>query len=334
LKEAAMPVQQLLQRAFCLAVLICALALNAPVRVAAQAERGGDALEKTIRGLIEESGAEMVAVAFRDLQTGREILINPGVSFHAASTMKVPVMLEVFRQARAGRLSLDERLPIRNEFRSIADGSAFSASAGDDSEQTLYRKIGGAETVRELLRLMITESSNLATNILIERVTPARVMELMRRLGARDIRVLRGVEDGKAFERGLNNTTTARDLLVLLRSIAEGRAVSRRDSGEMARILLDQKFNEGIPAGLPSNVKVAHKTGSITKIEHDAGIVYVPGRKPYVLVVLVRGIADEGRSHRLIADISRAVYEDIRRQRRKLTSEVNKNFKPTLTFAS
>lgn len=295
---------------FCLAALGCALVV--PARVAAQSGRGAEALEAKIRELVAASGAETVAVAFRDLQTGRELLINPSVSFHAASTMKVPVMLEVYREAREGKLSLDERLPVRNEFKSIADGSAFSVSAADDSEQTLYRKIGSTETVRELLRLMITESSNLATDIIIERVTPERVMELMRRMGARDIKVLRGVEDGKAFERGLNNTTTARDLLILLRAIAEGRAVSRGASKEMNGILLAQKFNEGIPAGLPAGARVAHKTGSITKIEHDAGIVYLPGRRrPYVLVVLVRGIAEEARAHKLIADISRAVYEDV-----------------------
>ena len=294
---------------FCMAASVGALIV--PARVAAQSRRGAEELESKIRALVNASGAETVAVAFRDLQTGRELLINPGESFHAASTMKVPVMLEVYRQAREGKLSLEERLPVKNEFKSIADGSTFSVSPDDDSEQTLYKKVGGTETVRALVRLMIKESSNLATDIIIERVSPARVMDLMRRMGARDIKVLRGVEDGKAFERGLNNTTTARDLLVLLRAIAEGRAVSRAASREMTDILLEQKFNEGIPAGLPAGVRVAHKTGSITKIEHDAGVVFLPGRKPYVLVVLVRGIADEKRAHRLIADISRAVYEDV-----------------------
>jgi beta-lactamase class A len=300
---------------FRLAALACVLALCAQASAAGQSKRSAAELEAKVHALVAASGAETVAVAFQDLQTGRELLINPGVSFHAASTMKVPVMLEVYHEAREGRLSLDERLPVRNEFKSIADGSTFSISAADDSEQTLYQKVGSTETVRELLRLMITESSNLATDIIIERVTAARVMELMRRMGARDIRVLRGVEDGKAFERGLNNTTTARDLLVLLRAIAEGRAVSRRASKEMTDILLAQKFNEGIPAGLPAGTPVAHKTGSITKIEHDAGIVYPPGRKPYVLVVLVRGVAEEARAHRLIADISRAVYEDVSKTR-------------------
>ena len=290
------------------AALACVLSLCATA--AAQPKKGSE-LEAKVRALVAESGAETVAVAFRDLETGRELMLNPGVSFHAASTMKVPVMLELYREAEAGELSLDARLPVRNEFKSIADGSAFSVSPEDDSEQTLYRKVGGTETVRELLRLMITESSNLATDILVERVTPERVMRLMRRMGARDIRVLRGVEDGKAFERGMNNTTTARDLLVLLRAVAEGRAVSRAASREMAEVLAAQKFNEGIPAGLPAGTRVAHKTGSITKHEHDAGIVYLPGRKPYVLVVLVRGIGEPARAHRLIADISRAAYDSL-----------------------
>jgi beta-lactamase class A len=225
--------------------------------------------------------------------------------------MKLPVMFEVYREAREGILSLDESVAVKNEFKSIADGSAFAVSPEDDSEQTLYKKVGGSETVRELVRLMITESSNLATNILVERVTPARVMALLRDVGARDMKVLRGVEDGKAFERGMNNTTTARDLSILFRALAEGRAVSREASREMVEVLAAQKLNEGIPAGLPAGLRVAHKTGSITKIEHDAGLVYPPNHKPYVLVVLVRGIADEKRAHKLIADISRAVYEDV-----------------------
>jgi beta-lactamase class A len=295
-------------RLFRLTALVCLLALAA--QAAAQSRPPGE-LEAQVRELIAASGAETVGVAFHDLESGSRLFINERVSFHAASTMKVPVMLEVYRQARAGRLSLDARLPVKNEFKSIADGSAFSVAPEDDSEQTLYKKVGGTETVRELVRLMVTESSNLATNILIERVGAARVRALCRRLGARDMRVLRGVEDGKAYERGMNNTTTARDLALLLRAVAEGRAVSRQASREVADVLAAQKFNEGIPAGLPAGMRVAHKTGSITKIEHDAGVVYPPGRRPYVLVVLVRGISEPARAHRLIADISRAVYASL-----------------------
>ena len=266
-------------------------------------------LAEKINQLVRESGAETVGVAYADLATGKEVLINPDVHFHAASTMKVPVMMEIFRQAAAGKISLDQRIPVKNDFASIVDGSHYSLTPDSDSDQSLYTKIGQSETIRDLIRLMITVSSNLATNILIERVNAERVMELMHSIGANDIRVLRGVEDGKAFQKGLNNTTTARDLMIILRRIAERRAVSAKASDEMVKVMLAQKFNEGIPAGLPPNVKVSHKTGSITKINHDAAIVYPSGRKPYVLVVLTRGIEDEKRAHSLIADISRVVYE-------------------------
>ena len=268
----------------------------------------GKTLPEKIDELVRASGAETVAVAYYDLATGKELSINPDVSFHAASTMKVPVMMEIFRQAAAGKLSIDQRIWVKNDFTSIVDGSHYSLTPDSDSDQSLYTKAGQTVTIRELMRLMITVSSNLATNLLIERVTPERVMDLMHTIGAEHIRVLRGVEDGKAFQQGLNNTTTARDLMIILRRIAERRAVSAKASADMIKIMLDQKFNEGIPAGLPQKARVSHKTGSITRINHDAAIVYPPGRKPYVLVVLTRGIEDEKLAHQLIADISRMIY--------------------------
>ncbi|HEX6623265.1 MAG TPA: serine hydrolase, partial [Pyrinomonadaceae bacterium] len=254
-------------------LLACALALLfIPAARAQEVSRDG-ALRKKVEEVIGASGAETVGVAFYDLETKRELLINPDATFHAASTMKVPVMMEVFRQAHTGQLSLDASLDIRNQFKSIADGSFFSVSPEDDSEKTLYQKTGQAVAVRELVELMINASSNLATNVLIQRVTPARIMVFMRKSGARNIQVLRGVEDGKAYERHMNNTTTAHDLSILLRRIAEGRAVSKDASREMIEIMSRQRFNEGIPAGLPPSARVAHKTGSITKINHDAAIV-------------------------------------------------------------
>lgn len=292
-----------------IAALSIALLTAVPFSPRPAADASPNDLEKKIAELVRSSGAETVAVACYDLATGAELLINPDVSFHAASTMKVPVMMEVFRQAAAGKLSLDQRIPIKNDFLSIVDGSHYSLTPDSDSEQSLYNRVGQTEKVRELVRLMITVSSNLAANLLIERVNAERVMDLMRVHGANNIRVLRGVEDGKAFQKGLNNTTTARDLMIILRAIAERRAISAKASDEMIKIMLDQKFNEGIPAGLPQGARVSHKTGSITRVNHDAAIVYTAASKPYVLVVLTRGIEDEKRSHKLIADISRVVYE-------------------------
>jgi beta-lactamase class A len=156
---------------------------------------------------------------------------------------------------------------------------------------------------------MITRSSNLATNTLIELVGGTSVTQRMRELGAARIQVRRGVEDAKAFDHGLNNTTTARDLAIILRAIEEGRAGTADATRQMREILLAQEFNEKIPAGVPTGVRVAHKTGEITSHSHDAAIVYPPNTRPYVLVVLTRGIPDGARASRLIADISRLVYE-------------------------
>jgi beta-lactamase class A len=277
---------------------------------------GIDALAGTVEALIRDSGAEDVAVAAHDLETGEELLIHSDATFHAASTMKVPVMMEVFRQAEEKRLSLDDRIAVKKEFASIVDGKPFLLQVEDDSETSLYRRLGERLTIRELLRLMITESSNVATNILVERVTAARTTELMGRLGAESVRVLRGVEDNSAYRRGQNNTLTARGLMKILRLLAERKVVSAGASEEMIAILRGQKFAEGIPAGLPAGVTVAHKTGSFGQVYHDAAIVEPPRGKPFVLVVLTRGIKEPARAHKLVAEISRTVYQHAEAARR------------------
>ena len=258
-----------------------------------------------VRRIASESGAE-VAVAFRMLDGSGEMFIEPDKPFHAASTMKIPVMIELFRQVAAGQVSLEDQLTIRNEFRSIVDGSTYALSVDDDSDREVYAAVGRTMTLRQLCELMITVSSNFATNLLIEKLGVEKIRAAVTRLGADGMQVLRGVEDDKAFQKGLNNSTTARGLLILLERIANGKAVDPASDAKMVEILKRQKFNEGIPAGVPRGIAVAHKTGNITRINHDAAIVYTP--RPYVLVVLVRGIEDEKKSAALIAEISRALY--------------------------
>jgi beta-lactamase class A len=267
---------------------------------------GSPALQTAITQMIAASGAE-VAVAFRTLDGRIELLIDVDRAFHAASTMKVPIMIELFRQAGAGTVSLDEALPIRNEFRSIVDGSPYSLSASEDSDAEVHAAIGRTMTARRLCEAMITSSSNLAANLLLHRLGVENVRRTVSGLGADGMQVLRGVEDSKAFEKGLNNTTTARGLLVLLEKLARGEAVDPARDREMIEILKRQTFRDAIPAGMPPGTPVAHKTGTITRIHHDAAIVFGP--RPYVLVVLVRGVDDRKESAALIADISRTVYQ-------------------------
>lgn len=282
-----------------------ALILLSLLAVPAQAPSSGT-LDQQVRTLIEKSGAQ-VAVAYRTLDGESQLLIDVDKPFHAASTMKVPVMIELFRQAEAGVLKLEDPLPIRNEFRSIVDGTPYKLSEGDDSDREVYASLGKTMTLRELNEAMITVSSNFATNLLIEKLDVEKVKATVKTLGADGMKVLRGVEDSKAFEKGLNNETTARGLLVLFEKLGKGQAVSARADREMIEVLKRQKFRDAIPAGLPESTPVAHKTGNITRIQHDGGIVYGP--RPYVLVVLVRGIQDPKVSKALIADISRTVWE-------------------------
>jgi beta-lactamase class A len=214
-------------------------------------------------------------------------------------------MIELFRQADKKHLRLDDTLVVANQFKSIVDGSPYALADGSDSDDDMYKAIGQPMTLGDLCEHMITKSSNLAANILIERLGPKNIQSTANHLGGSSMHVLRGVEDQKAFDQGLNNTTDATALLNLLTKIGRGDAVSRAASAGMVEILKRQTFNDGIPSGLPAGTAVAHKTGTITGIHHDAAIVFAP--RPYVLVVLVRGIRDQKISAQLMGDIARVV---------------------------
>lgn len=259
--------------------------------------------------ILEAHPGQSIAVAYRDLGDGTTLLRNERETFHAASTMKVPVMLGVFEAVSRGALQLDRPVLVENEFTSIVDRSRYALDPGEDSDPALYDKLGQELPLEELVRRMIVRSSNLATNLVIEFVGAPRVMELMRELGADDIRVLRGVEDDKAWEAGLNNTTTAHDLMLIFEALADRRVVSAQASEAMIDILLAQEFNDGIPAGLPAGSRVAHKTGSISRIAHDAGLVILPDGSRSVLVVLTRGFDDHAEAEKVIAAIAAAIYQ-------------------------
>ncbi len=265
-------------------------------------------LEDSLRARIAETPGAAVGLVYVDPSRGDTLAINADSSFHAASTMKVPVLIELFRRHDAGLLNVDSSMVLRNEFRSVFDGSSYSLPNTSDSDSSLYANVGSPVPLRELARLMIVRSSNLATNALMDTLGADRIQATTDSLGASGMRVLRGVEDLKAFEAGMSNSTTARALATLFLALHEGRAASPAATDAMMDILLAQELNEQIPAGLPPGTRVAHKTGSITAIMHDAGIVMPEGRDPYVLVVLTGGIQDPATSKRLAADLTRLVH--------------------------
>ena len=221
-------------------------------------------LYRNVLKIKNEHELENLGISFWDAQTTIQWSYNADHYFHAASTMKLAVLLGVFREIDRG----------------------------------------------ELAYWMITKSSNLATNLLVDVIGIDTIQFALDELDIDGVRVLRGVEDQAAFAAGLNNEVTANGLLKMLRVIADGKAFSEEACKEMMDIMLDQQYRSGIPAGLPKAARVAHKTGNISTVHHDAGIVFLEDRKPYVLVILTQFGADKGRGT-AVADVSRDIYNTL-----------------------
>ena len=267
-------------------------------------------LYRNVLKIRQEHGLENLGISFYDAESTIQWAYNADYYFHAASTMKLAVLLGVFRQIDRGEVSLEAPVHVRNRFTSIVNQEPFMLDLGRDADPDVYGHRGKTLTVRELAYWMITKSSNLATNLLVDVIGIATIQQALDELEIDGIKILRGVEDQSAFNAGLNNEVTANGLLKLLRLIADGRAYSQTACDEMMKIMLDQQYRSGIPAGLPKAARVAHKTGNISTVHHDAGIVYLEGRKPYVLVILTQFAAEQGRG-RAVADVSRDIYNTI-----------------------
>jgi beta-lactamase class A len=266
-------------------------------------------LRDTILSIGEEARASAVAVAVYDFEHHTTWSINPARWFHAASTIKVPVLLGVYEAIEQGRFEPHSRVHVRNRFISVVDGRPYRVPRGSDANAEVQAAIGRMLTVHELAEHMIVTSSNLATNLLLDLVGIEAARASLAHLHVSGIDLRRGVEDEAAWEAGINNRVTAAGLCETLRLIEEGKAISAEASKAMLDILHQQRFRSGIPAGLPEDARVAHKTGEISTVAHDAGIVYLDGRDAYVVVILTEWAPDVNGRQETIARISRAVYE-------------------------
>lgn len=264
-----------------------------------------------------EAGLEQLAVSWYDYESHTSWNLAGDDWFHAASTIKVAVMVAVFAAMEEGRFSLDAPVHVRNRFLGVADRRAYRISAERDANAELHTAVGKTRTVEELVGPMITTSSNLATNLLVDLVGIAEARRDLTALGLTGIELTRGVEDEVAHEAGINNQVTANGLVGLFRTLHEGRAASPGSCAKMLSILEAQQFRSGIPAGLPPRVrgsaKVAHKTGEISTIAHDAGLVRLGNRAPYALAILTRWEPGKGVSirHQTIARISQAIFDEL-----------------------
>ena len=271
-----------------------------------------DALKLRIETIAEKSNARAIAVALHDSETGLDLRYDADRWFHGASTIKVAILLAVYGEIARGRLAPQSRLHVRNRFLSAYDGSPFRVLADRDSDSEVHAAIGKTMRVSELALHMIATSSNLATNLLLDLIGLEAVHRTIDHFGLSGLDVCRGVEDEKAFEHGIINRVTANGLVALLGLIADERAYSPELSRQMLDILHQQEFRKGIPARLPREVRVAHKTGDISTISHDAGVVYAPGRKPYVIAILTEWAPNVSNRSATIASLSQVVYEQLR----------------------
>jgi beta-lactamase class A len=263
----------------------------------------------------QEAEAAAVAVAAYDFEHHTTWSLNPHRWFHAASTIKVPVLLAVYQAIEAGRLVPQSRVHVRNRFYSMVGGQPFRVSGESDANAAVHAARGRMLTVHQLAEHMIATSSNLATNLLLDLVGVDEARACLARLHLGGIDLQRGVDDEAAWAAGLNNRVTAAGLCDAMRLIEEGKAVSPQASRDMLDILHQQRFRSGIPAGLPEDARVAHKTGEISTVAHDAGIVYLDGRDAYVVVILTEWAPEvTGARQETIARISRAVYDYMTRQ--------------------
>jgi beta-lactamase class A len=278
-----------------------------------------DRFASEVAAIAIEAELEAAAVAAYDFATGREWDVNGNRWFHAASTIKVAVLAAVAAAAGEHRFELYSRLAVRNRFLSAADGLPFRIAATRDANAEVHAHIGRTMRLEELALHMIATSSNLATNLLLDLLGVPYTRECLARLGVDGIDLHRGVEDERAFVAGINNRATARGLVQLFRAIQEGRAGTPATTRWMLDILSQQQFTSGIPAGLPDHVRaeatVANKTGEISNMAHDAGLVFLPEGTVYAVAVLTETPPGGTPRQATVARLARTAYELVASQR-------------------
>jgi beta-lactamase class A len=235
-----------------------------------------------------------IALDVLDLNTGYTAGFNAGRSMPAASTIKLPVMVEVFDQLESGRFDLHRRVMLLASDKDYGSGDLCDAPVG-----TTY-------PVSVLLEKMIDISDNTATNMLIRLVGRRSINRGMHELGLAHTHLAGDVRtEGWGIRRTLR--TSPSDLVRLLAMMARGQLVDEWSSNEMIAILEADQYNTLIPAPLPNDVPIAHKTGSLFDTLNDAGIVFAADA-PYVIAVMTTALPSQDLGRSFIHSVSRVTY--------------------------
>ena len=266
------------------------------------------------------AAAELDRLAARDgtvlsvwagaLDGARWLTRRPDHVHQAASTLKLPLVIAAHRLAARGVLDLDAPVPVSARFTSVADGSAYELTPDYDNDDEPWSRLGGEVALRWLMARAIVRSSNLATNLVLDRVGTDAVNEVYDLVAARGSRLLRGIQDIPASEAGIANTATASGLAAVVGGLLDGRLLDVTPTAEVEGLLAASEWNDAIPAGLPTGTYVAHKGGWTDECCHDVGVVRPAGEDPFVLSIFTETRLPHDAAHAVVAEAAGIVWRD------------------------
>jgi beta-lactamase class A len=280
-------------------VSIAASAQDNPQSTRAKQDVLWGRMEESVRSIARDTDA-VVGVAILDLADARAFHLNADAVYPTASTIKIAVLAELFRQ--------DERRASAGPHARLDDVYVVDAQDKVGGEGALQIMTPGVTrlTNRDLAGLVVTLSDNSATNVLIDRVGMANVNALLESLDLRETRLRRHMMDVDAAREGRENTATPRELVMLLESLHDGRVLGKSASSELIRLLGADK-ESFLPRLLPAGLVIANKPGDLDGVRNDAGIVFVPGR-PFAIAVMVTFSGNDVAAETCIARIAHAAW--------------------------
>jgi len=245
-----------------------------------------------------------ISVWFGGLDGSPWLARDADLVHHPASTVKLPLFVALHRATDAGELDLDEKIAVQDRLPSVVPGRTYVTTHDYDQDDAVWDRLGSAASLRWLAERAIIRSSNLATNLLIDRVGIDAVNAVYDDLGTPTSRLARGIQDSPGGDAGLDSTATAADLAAVLRGVATRTAAASTACEQIEAVLARCEDNDGLPAGLPDGTYVAHKPGWIDHVCHDVGIVRPEHEAPFVLAVMTGAPLPEAAGFRLVADVA------------------------------
>jgi len=262
-------------------------------------DKNREVLRSHMTAEIEKVAADfdgVMGVAIKDLTTGEEILLNDQLTFPTGSSIKIPVLIELHKQAAAGKYKLSDQRWLERQDK--VGGSGVIANFGDHTSQL---------SLTDLAVLMIVLSDNTATNMLIDQTGMANVNKTLDELGLKGVRLRRKMMDQAASARGDESVATPREAMPLMEKIFRGEAVSRAVSDDVLKFLKLRKSSP-IPRMIPGNIQIANKPGGIEGVACDWAIVYVPNR-PFAISVMTNYNGESANPDEAIAKVAKLAYE-------------------------